>query len=102
MEQLRVRAERYRKRGRLRDEDLDEIIKDIKETGGTEDNETTAERERATLTSTTRSKKQWRTDCCKRMVRPQIQSSMASSGYWARIVTDSTIESEEMIRLKRQ
>ena len=47
MEQLRVRAERYRKQGRLRDEDLDEIIKDIKEMGGTKDDETTGERERA-------------------------------------------------------
>jgi hypothetical protein len=30
MEQLRIRAERFRKQGRLRDEDLEEIIADIK------------------------------------------------------------------------
>jgi len=30
MEQLRLRAERFRKQGRLRDEDLEEIIADIK------------------------------------------------------------------------
>ena len=39
MEQLRIRAERFRKQGRLRDEDLEEIIADIKANDKTTEDE---------------------------------------------------------------
>ncbi len=39
MEQLRIRADRFRKQGRLRDEDLEEIIKGIKENEDIKNNE---------------------------------------------------------------
>jgi hypothetical protein len=40
MEQLRIRADRFRKQGRLRDEDIDEIIKEMKANEGTIDDDT--------------------------------------------------------------
>jgi hypothetical protein len=33
MEQLRIRAERFRKQGRLQEDDLEQIIKEMKEEG---------------------------------------------------------------------
>jgi hypothetical protein len=49
LDQLRVRAEQFRKQGRLRDEDLEEIIKEIKETGGIEDDEANTKEARASM-----------------------------------------------------
>jgi hypothetical protein len=40
MEQLRIRADRFRKQGRLCDEDIDEIIKEMKANEGTIDDDT--------------------------------------------------------------
>jgi hypothetical protein len=39
MEQLRIRAERFRKQGRLQEDDLEQIIKEIKEKGRHKDSE---------------------------------------------------------------
>ena len=39
MEQLRIRAERFRKQGRLQEDDLEQIIKEITEEGRQEDSE---------------------------------------------------------------
>ncbi len=43
MEQLRIRANRFRKQGRLHDEDIDKIINEMKANGGTIDDDTDRE-----------------------------------------------------------
>ena len=47
MEQLRIRAERFRKQGRLQEDDLEQIIKEITEEGRQEDSEGRNEEEAA-------------------------------------------------------
>ena len=80
MEQLRIQAERFRKQGRLRDKDLEEIIAEIKA------NNRTAEEDADKTTSSTTPKKiegswkQWKRGYCRFMALPQTQSSIPDLG----------------------
>jgi hypothetical protein len=93
MEQLRIRADRFRKQGRLCDEDIDEIINEMKANGGTIDDDTDIEVANASNDKNRRV----RQDYYRHTASHQTLSNKEYSKSWGRIATDLTTGSEGTI-----
>jgi hypothetical protein len=81
VEQLRLWAERFRKQGRLSNEDLEEIITDIKASDGSTEANADKVASSTSDDKTNASWRQWRRDSCRSMALPPTQNNKEYSGY---------------------
>ncbi len=91
MEQLWIKADQFRKQGRLQDQDLEEIIKEIKEGEELKVGDVNSAQKQRQRMSTDKSSKQSKKAYCKCTGQPLTQSSKGSFESWGKTATASTI-----------
>ncbi len=102
MEKLRIRADQFRKQGRLRDKDIDEIINEMKPNGGTIDDDTDREAANASNDENRRVMAAVEEDYYRHTALHQTLSNKEYSESWGRIATDLTTGSEGTMNLQKQ